>query len=249
MYYRVRKSWEDTKSQIGAYTILQNAINKCSENPGYSVFDEDGKVLYTAGSEWVKSMGYNVTLKKKVSKRYPKGKKTTVERNLKKEWVLPDGTVVPNRKDYLDLTKQLYNPNAKYTKADAENFVNKNGYSSKTDWLFWCSKWCQKVYIFKGKKGAWVLEKVYKCGTGNIKYGDPSDQGIGFKWKIYDKHKTFQGPRGTLYYCMHYSSPYGNAIHKGTTGKPSTHGCIALGNSAAKWAFENLPVGTKVIVY
>lgn len=42
--YRIRKSWEDAKSQIGAYEILENAINACPD--GYTVYDKDGKVIY-----------------------------------------------------------------------------------------------------------------------------------------------------------------------------------------------------------
>lgn len=44
-YYRVRKSWSDAKSQIGAYEILENAKNNCPI--GYSVYDEAGKAVYT----------------------------------------------------------------------------------------------------------------------------------------------------------------------------------------------------------
>ena len=43
--YRVRKSWADSNSQIGAYRILTNAINSCKE--GYSVFDSTGKAVFT----------------------------------------------------------------------------------------------------------------------------------------------------------------------------------------------------------
>lgn len=43
--YRVRKTWTDVKSQIGAYTVLENAKKACL--PGYSVYDEDGKQVYT----------------------------------------------------------------------------------------------------------------------------------------------------------------------------------------------------------
>lgn len=46
--YRVRKSWEDVSSQIGAYKIYDNAVKVCNENPGYSVFDSKGKCLYTS---------------------------------------------------------------------------------------------------------------------------------------------------------------------------------------------------------
>lgn len=44
-YYRVRKTWKDEKSQLGAYEVLQNAKDNCPV--GYSVFDESGKAVYT----------------------------------------------------------------------------------------------------------------------------------------------------------------------------------------------------------
>lgn len=44
-YYRVRKTWADTKSQKGAYTSLANAKKNCPL--GYSVFNEQGKAVYT----------------------------------------------------------------------------------------------------------------------------------------------------------------------------------------------------------
>lgn len=45
--YRVRKTWADSKSQIGAYKVLANAKKQVDKNPGYSVFDESGKVVYS----------------------------------------------------------------------------------------------------------------------------------------------------------------------------------------------------------
>lgn len=45
-YYRVRKTWADSKSQVGAYRILSNAKAKADENEGYSVFYNDGNVVY-----------------------------------------------------------------------------------------------------------------------------------------------------------------------------------------------------------
>ena len=48
-YYRVRKTWADAASQLGAYTILENAKQMVDKNPGYAVFDWNGKVVYKAG--------------------------------------------------------------------------------------------------------------------------------------------------------------------------------------------------------
>lgn len=45
--YRVRKAWKDTKSQVGAFKSLENAKAECDKHKGYSVFDENGKVVYT----------------------------------------------------------------------------------------------------------------------------------------------------------------------------------------------------------
>lgn len=45
-WYRVRKSWEDAKSQKGAYKVLKNAKACADKNEGYSVFDWNGNAVY-----------------------------------------------------------------------------------------------------------------------------------------------------------------------------------------------------------
>ena len=56
--YRVRKSWADAKSQLGAYSSLENAKKACKA--GYSVFDNSGKVVYFVVKTYAK--GTKVTL-------------------------------------------------------------------------------------------------------------------------------------------------------------------------------------------
>lgn len=48
--YRVRKSWSDAKSQIGAYKVLDNAKKKVDANAGYKVFDASGNIVYPAAA-------------------------------------------------------------------------------------------------------------------------------------------------------------------------------------------------------
>lgn len=48
-YYRIRKSWDDPKSQIGAFTTLDNAIKKWQE--GYFIYDWEGNVVYPVEEE------------------------------------------------------------------------------------------------------------------------------------------------------------------------------------------------------
>ena len=45
-WYRVRKNWADSKSQKGAFKILDNAKKCADQNSGYKVFDADGNLVY-----------------------------------------------------------------------------------------------------------------------------------------------------------------------------------------------------------
>ena len=46
--FRVRKTWKDEASQIGAFSSITNAKKLANKNPGYSVFDDVGVKLYTS---------------------------------------------------------------------------------------------------------------------------------------------------------------------------------------------------------
>ena len=49
--YRVRKSADDSKTQIGAYKTLANAKKQADANQGYFVFDKDGVKIYPIAKE------------------------------------------------------------------------------------------------------------------------------------------------------------------------------------------------------
>ena len=46
-FYRIRKSWGDAKSQIGAYSDKENAIAECKKHKGYNVYDNNGGLVYS----------------------------------------------------------------------------------------------------------------------------------------------------------------------------------------------------------
>lgn len=52
--YRVRKTWADSKSQKGAFSVLANAKKCADSNKGYSVFDGNGKKVYPADASGTK---------------------------------------------------------------------------------------------------------------------------------------------------------------------------------------------------
>jgi len=59
--YRVRKSWAEPTSQTNAFYNLENAINDANAHPGYTVYDWNGKAVYTSAggqdvytpAEWI----------------------------------------------------------------------------------------------------------------------------------------------------------------------------------------------------
>lgn len=68
--YRVRKNWNDTKSQIGAYANLNNAKAACDKaGNGYFVFDENGNVIYPAST----SLNVGDTIKLSTGAKYTTG--------------------------------------------------------------------------------------------------------------------------------------------------------------------------------
>lgn len=86
--YRVRKSADDAKTQIGAYKNLESAKTLADKNPGYSVFTDKGVLVYTPGK--VDNFRVlveidNLNIRKGASLRYasvgycPKGIYTIVE--------------------------------------------------------------------------------------------------------------------------------------------------------------------------
>ena len=67
VWYRVRKRWDDAQSQKGAFHDLKLSKECADSNPGYSVFDESGKAVYTSDSgstsEPMTSLPYKVRVR------------------------------------------------------------------------------------------------------------------------------------------------------------------------------------------
>lgn len=91
--YRVRKSWTDEKSQLGAFSSFSNAKKACKT--GYSVYDSDGKAVYS-----VKSTAKSYTKGTKISlKNKTLYVSATAKSGIKKSgtYYLYDGAVVNGR--------------------------------------------------------------------------------------------------------------------------------------------------------
>lgn len=98
--YRVRKAWADTKSQIGAYSNLDNAKVACDKaGAGYYVFDESGKAIYPVVSAPVVSTpSVSTSFKKGDEVKLVEGAKYASGKSIK-DWVFKSKLYVREIKD------------------------------------------------------------------------------------------------------------------------------------------------------
>ena len=89
--YRVRKSWADAKSQLGAYSSLENAKKACKV--GYSVFDANGNAVYTNGGKFTK--GQKVLIRANTP-LFASAETTSVTRRISGTYYLYDGIACKN---------------------------------------------------------------------------------------------------------------------------------------------------------
>ncbi|MGN0346896.1 MAG: hypothetical protein ACI4DU_06385, partial [Lachnospiraceae bacterium] len=89
--YRVRKTWADAKSQIGAYSSLENAKKACLA--GYSVFDNSGKAVYTKSAVW--SKGQKVTIHANTP-LFASAETTAISKKISGTYYIYDGVAYKN---------------------------------------------------------------------------------------------------------------------------------------------------------
>ena len=100
-----------------------------------------------------------------------------------------------------------------------------------------------------------VVKKVLPVSTGsNKQYNEKGMSGLAYtprgRFKIYAKIAGWRkSPLGMLYYPNYFSD--GLAIHGNSSvpDTPASHGCIRVPNSAAVEVYQQMPVGTIVLIY
>lgn len=128
------------------------------------------------------------------------------------------------------------------------------GYSSATRWLVLndVRNGC-KTAVFRGHCGNWELVKYWDCGPGTVYTPTPTGQ-----YTVTGRGYSF----GHGYTCYYYTQFYGDYLFHsvlyyqntfnlkdGTLGRRVSHGCIRLKLGNAKWIYDNIPNGTKVVNY
>lgn len=145
--------------------------------------------------------------------------------------------------------------NTKYLdKNQLETYVNfTSAFVSLTNYFTWVDLNRQRVNIFAGGAGHWVLIKTYSCATGNN--STPSKRGL---FTIQDKGYSFVTDSGALVkYWTRYSGNYllhsiiltpSGKVLDSTVGRRISHGCIRMPLDMAKWYYDKIPRGSLIWV-
>ncbi len=142
--------------------------------------------------------------------------------------------------------------NLDYSDATKEGFVDLNGYSSKTDYLIWVSRYTQKVIVFQGSKGNWKVLRTFPCSSGAN--NTPTPAGVfetslhEYRWNFNNYYVSnvtiFNGDHA--FHTILYN--YGGGIYDDRVGIPLSHGCIRMLQPDAQY-ITDLPLHTTVVVY
>ncbi len=138
-----------------------------------------------------------------------------------------------------------------YNTTSKEYFINKvRQLSSRTDRLIWICLDKQRVNVFTGAMGNWKLEETFLCSTGAAT--SPTAvrvDVVNFKKERYriegSSVKYFVEAIGSGFHMWNYSGKFKARVGRHTI----SHGCIRLKKEDAIWMFENIEVGTRVLIF
>lgn len=128
-------------------------------------------------------------------------------------------------------------------------------YASSTKYLVMTDISTQKVGIFQGEKGSWQLEKAYSCSSGAKGTETPlGEYRVTGRGSWFYNRSLHSGAKWYVQFWDNYlfhSLPMdaNRTITDYRLGEPLSHGCVRLEEDNAKWMYDNLPNGTKVVIY
>ena len=144
-----------------------------------------------------------------------------------------------------------------YEDYEKEIWINAKGYSSKTGYLIWINLAMQRVNIFQGSHGNWEL--VYSCIVGTGRPGNGTPVGVydttyklaaGWTTGSYTCRPVV-GFRLGSGYAFHSRLYYPNSstLKDPSIGFPVSAGCIRMYDEDINYIYNEIPLGTTVVVY
>lgn len=126
-------------------------------------------------------------------------------------------------------------------------------YYSSTNWLMLTDTSGCRTAIYYGHHGAWTPVKEWICSPGA-----PATPTVTGEFTVTGKGYSF----GNGFTCYYYTQFYGDYLYHsvlyyqnsfrvmdGRLGMHLSHGCVRLDIDNAKWIYDNIPYGTKVVIW
>ena len=172
--------------------------------------------------------------------------------------------------NYEDVKPYQYSISKTYSAEVAEGFINSNGYTSATNYLFWISLGTQTNYLFKYYNNRWNLYRTFDINTGDILGLNPGSNGGNCNGSVRDStyssglgecssnssttigkchlSKTFYGKWLAVSYAVFSvredsgSRTCAGTFHEGftTPKRPKSHGCIRHTSDTMRWIRDHM---------
>ncbi len=169
-------------------------------------------------------------------------------------------TITEAKENYLASIDSNDNQNSTLTSSQllqsiTTNNINTLNIESLTSYLVYVNLSEQMTYVYKGTMNKWDNIKSFTCSTGVDDEKTPPgifDVRERGEWFFSDKYE-----QGGKYWVQFYgdylfhSVPFNkdqSEVVDNTLGTPASHGCIRLKTEDAKWIYDNIEFGTKVII-
>ena len=150
-----------------------------------------------------------------------------------------------------------YAVNNDYKAYEKETWVNAKGYSSNSNYLVWINRAYQHVNVFTGSKGSWKLTKSFVVGTG----APGTETTVGVTKVTYKLKAGWTTSTYTVRPVVGFYPDTGYAFHSRlctpktdkeydfSSGYPVSHGCVRMQKSDINWIYDNVPIGSTVVIF
>ena len=233
---------------------FQLTADKISRHTTYFTFTKDMKTSVTMGFK----LTYDNPSTGETEELYVE--KTVPIENYSDEWYYErDVNRVLNlvSSTYRGNYTTAYAVNGDYSKTEKEIWINAKGYSSNSQYLVWINRAYQHVNVFQGSKGNWKMIKSFLVGTGAA--STPTPVGVttvsyklasGWTTSTYTVRPVVGFYPGTGYaFHSRLCYPGTDTEYDYSAGYPVSHGCIRMYKSDINWIYNNIPVGTTVVIF
>lgn len=135
------------------------------------------------------------------------------------------------------------------------NNINTLNIESLTSYLIYVNLANQITYVYEGSSKNWDLTHSFDCSTGideektPVGIFDVRERGDWFYSEKYSQGGKYwvQFFGDYLFHSVPYNEDQSEVVDN-TLGTPASHGCIRLKTEDAKWLYDNIDSGTKVII-